>query len=781
MKEVSPSNYNNGNKINSNISDLKIYPTSFSTKSIPNSVYNINTITKKSNLSNINNNITFKITEKECSDINSIVRKSVEKINDLLNSKEFNNRNFSKTLKRSSKNYFSKENENEKMKSKTIKDTGVKTNFTFNINNFINVPNNKNENENEGINMNKKTERYEEEDELINEQTFSEKNKISIKTKSNQKGNNYTNRSKNNNYGSNTNGHNNNGSGKLFRNCVRKKKLFDDGGVNINYNNNINIVNFSDNKRKNMKTQKFETKEDKDKSITVNTKYKKYKGGNSGTVNYNYINENNNTLNNSIKNKKKEYNNNVLKYSISDDINMNNSKKDSSSKNNLVSLNDFAPNIININSLSDNKNINNLIMNNNNNKNNKLKSSISSKKYNLNNKNKSKSTKKNIKSNENKKVIFKSPVINNNYYLDEKDLKDIKNLKDLKELKELKDLYCNNIENTENDRQGSTINEDDFKKYNNNNNKKKKPLSKTMPLNNNNNPINNLNNLNNMNNLNINNTNNTNSNNSSNTKNKFSKTYSNKNKNKISTKLIPFENLDDNDNYNDSLNNLEENIERLKSINKPLYKKESSNISYKKCGYSSEHLGHHYMGSSTQNIHKILNQIYSKEFPNKVKTNNIMKLMLFLNEYLINNNLLDDYYDKNNREKLDVFSKFLCDKINIDFPQEDDVNIDKMVNSAKKIQRMWRKKKIEKFIGKNSEESELKKMVINKYIRRAGFKVKKIIGLFNTLVEDFNNIGNEHEIEEMFYNIQQIIKRKLTSYEKNNLYKEYINSIIYTK
>jgi hypothetical protein len=50
-----------------------------------------------------------------------------------------------------------------------------------------------------------------------------------------------------------------------------EKKLFDDGGVNINYNNNINIVNFIDNKRKNMKTQKFETKEDKDKSITVNT------------------------------------------------------------------------------------------------------------------------------------------------------------------------------------------------------------------------------------------------------------------------------------------------------------------------------------------------------------------------------------------------------------------------------------------------------------------------------------------------------------------------------
>ena len=159
----------------------------------------------------------------------------------------------------------------------------------------------------------------------------------------------------------------------------------------------------------------------------------------------------------------------------------------------------------------------------------------------------------------------------------------------------------------------------------------------------------------------------------------------------------------------------------------------------------------------------------------------MMKLMLFLNEYLINNNLLDDYYDINNRKKLDIFSKFLCDQINIDFPQEDDVNIDKMVNAAKKIQRMWRRKKIEKFIGNNSEESELKKMVINKYIRRAGFKVKKIIGLFNSLVEDFNNLENEHEMEEMFYNIQQIIKRKLTPYEKNNLYKEYINSIIYNK
>ena len=100
----------------------------------------------------------------------------------------------------------------------------MKTNFTFNINNFINVPND--QNKNESINMNKKTERDEEDEEygITNEITFSEKNMKSNKAKTNQKGNNINNRAKNNNYinyGSNR--HNN---GKLFRNCVRKKKIY---------------------------------------------------------------------------------------------------------------------------------------------------------------------------------------------------------------------------------------------------------------------------------------------------------------------------------------------------------------------------------------------------------------------------------------------------------------------------------------------------------------------------------------------------------------------------
>ena len=104
MKEISSSDLYNINIINNNISDLKIFPTAFSTEQI--SKYNSKTLNKEDNSSNINNNIIFKITEKECSVINTIVKSSVEKINNLLNSKELNKNNFSKTFKRPSKYYI---------------------------------------------------------------------------------------------------------------------------------------------------------------------------------------------------------------------------------------------------------------------------------------------------------------------------------------------------------------------------------------------------------------------------------------------------------------------------------------------------------------------------------------------------------------------------------------------------------------------------------------------------------------------------------------------------
>jgi hypothetical protein len=77
------------------------------------------------------------------------------------------------------------------------------------------------------------------------------------------------------------------------------------------------------------------------------------------------------------------------------------------------------------------------------------------------------------------------------------------------------------------------------------------------------------------------------------------------------------------------------------------------------------------------------------------------------------------------------------------------------------------------------EINEIKKMVLNTYIHRTGFKVKKIIGLFNSTCEAFGDIVNDTEMNEMMYNIIKLIKGKLTKCEKHLLYKQYINNIIF--
>ena len=595
MKEEMPSN-SNSNELN----HIKFY--------------NINTLNRKN---------TFKISEKDCSDINSIVRNSVEKINDLLNSQEFtNNPKKSQILKKDREN-------------------PMKTNFTFNINNFINVPN-----KNDSMNIINKKGRY---DDFVDDFWLDNDN-TKIKSNQKRKSNNKIN-NRNINYSINIhNSHNSNE--KNMRNSVRKKKLFEEG-INMQYSNNFKkSINFSNYKGNYNKTKKKteKTENEKDKSITVNTKYKKYS---TGEVNLNNLNNLNKTKENQI-----------IKYSISDDIKMN--KK-------------FVPNIININSLSDHRNIKNFIFNSNN-LNNKAKKNSKIKKQN----------------NNSKKYLYKSPE---------------------------------NNKNTKNNK--NPIFQDDCRTLLFTEEKNSINLNK----------------------------------NKSNT-NILAKSLSNNNTEKINIIQID--------------NNIYKDFSRP-TINKKL-KKESTYITMKKkCGYSYDHRSNSNYYTNNQNTHKILNKIYYKDFPNKIKTNTIMKLMLFLNEYLISNNLLDDYYDINNQNKLDSLSKFFSEKFFVDFPQQDDVNFDQMINAIKKIQRMWRKRKVKNFLEKNNkkEENELKKMVLNKYIKRAGFKIKKIIGLFNSMVECFDLIDNNKDIEEMFYNIQQVIKRKLTPYEKNILYKDYINNIIF--
>ena len=193
----------------------------------------------------------------------------------------------------------------------------------------------------------------------------------------------------------------------------------------------------------------------------------------------------------------------------------------------------------------------------------------------------------------------------------------------------------------------------------------------------------------------------------------------------------------------------------------------------------------HYIEFNHNSSEKILNQVvnifYTKEFPSKVNTNEILKLMLFFNEYLISNNLLSDGQKKENKKLLNDYSKYISSRIKVDFPQEQDRVFDPSVKYVKKIQRKWRKRKIEKYLKKNkkSEINELKSMIFNKYIHKSGNGVKKIIGLFNTILEKFDRINKQSDINEMFYQIQKLIHNKLTNYEKNLLYKDYINSVIF--
>lgn len=183
------------------------------------------------------------------------------------------------------------------------------------------------------------------------------------------------------------------------------------------------------------------------------------------------------------------------------------------------------------------------------------------------------------------------------------------------------------------------------------------------------------------------------------------------------------------------------------------------------------------------NNSQVFKQFYSKEFPNKTKTNDILKLMLFLNEYIINNNLLDDYYIENNRKILDDYSKFLAVKININYPNEQDITCDDFINKTKLIQRNWRQLKVKNYIERNkyNEQNEIKKMVMNNYVINAGYKLKKIFGLFHNLVEQFNILekNEDFNINKCLYLTKKIITNNLNNFEKYELYKDYINKIIF--
>ena len=159
--------------------------------------------------------------------------------------------------------------------------------------------------------------------------------------------------------------------------------------------------------------------------------------------------------------------------------------------------------------------------------------------------------------------------------------------------------------------------------------------------------------------------------------------------------------------------------------------------------------------------------------------------MLLLNEYLINNNLFEDYSFQENKKILNNYSLFLAKNINTNNLESKENNInDKKVMATIIIQRKWRKQKIEKYLTNNfiEEETELKKMLINNIIQKKKFINNQIIDIFKIIINKSKLFDNNlDDLDKIFYQIQKIIKRNLTINEKNLLYKEYINKVICNK
>ena len=264
--------------------------------------------------------------------------------------------------------------------------------------------------------------------------------------------------------------------------------------------------------------------------------------------------------------------------------------------------------------------------------------------------------------------------------------------------------------------------------------------------------------------------------NDDNTKNKNKSVRSNKNilfktKNEINANQNLYNtNLIQNTELSNAINNLKNNIRRGGSINyerRKLGKKKENEAIYQ---------------SSKIIFNQVINSFYEKAFPSDINTNEILKLILFLNEYLINNNLLSDCNKNGNKKILDDYSKFISSNIkDVYLPsQESDGVINNTIKCTKIIQRKWRKYKVGKYLKKNkkSEKNELKKMVMNKYIKKSGYKMQKILGLFNTIIENFDNISQQPDNKQFYNQLQKIMQNRLTNYEKNMLYKEFINNVI---
>ena len=190
-------------------------------------------------------------------------------------------------------------------------------------------------------------------------------------------------------------------------------------------------------------------------------------------------------------------------------------------------------------------------------------------------------------------------------------------------------------------------------------------------------------------------------------------------------------------------------------------------------------------------INKNTNIFNIKKASEKIKTKDFMKMMLILNEYLITNNLFEDYANSQNKKILNDYSLFLLKNINNNNDninqQQNNIpnnNNNKLLSAVIKIQRKWRKIKLEKYLINNfmEEDCELRKMLISNAMEKNNLDNSNIIDIFNSIIKNCKLVDNGvDDICKIFGQIEKVIQRNLTINEENLIYKEYINKIICKK
>ena len=161
--------------------------------------------------------------------------------------------------------------------------------------------------------------------------------------------------------------------------------------------------------------------------------------------------------------------------------------------------------------------------------------------------------------------------------------------------------------------------------------------------------------------------------------------------------------------------------------------------------------------------------------PKNINVYDIMKMILFYNEYIISHMEINN----NDKNMFDEFSSFLSKKIIEE--KKHKVNLIDLEKKSQKnkniiiIQRYWRKYYINKIIDNKNLKIEIKRNIIDNFIEKDIYETKKLITSLNF---SFDNFVNIRDLENISIRLSKINEGKYDIKEKNILYKEYINSFL---